>query len=119
MKRVYTPGPGEYDSYIKPFGSNMGNVGFGSKIKAKLDNGVPPIGVYDHMKSFNKTKPRVLGAKLEENLVKPKNRQYRLNTDSMMMFEPEIDNEDLPDRIVRRNKHNFNKSQPPKEAYQQ
>ena len=36
-----------------------------------------------------------------------------------MMFEPEIDNEDLPDRIVRRNKHNFNKSQPPKEAYQQ
>lgn len=74
MKRVYTPGPGEYDGYIKPFGSNMNNVTFGRKIETKLDNGVPPIGLYDHVKSFEKTKPRVRGTILEENLTKPTNK---------------------------------------------
>jgi len=61
MKRVYTPGPGEYDSYIKPFGSNMSNVTFGSKYKKFKDSDVPPIGLYNHVKSFETTKPRVPG----------------------------------------------------------
>ena len=73
MKRVNTPGPGEYDNHIKPFGSNMNNVTFGTKIKRNLDNGVPPIGLYNHMKSFETTKPRVRGVILEENLTRPTN----------------------------------------------